>query len=391
MTTRYLQLLTALLALVTSQAFSGENAPAGTKPNDPSTTVVSLKQAFSGAFLVGAAVSNKQILGGEPEALELVTHQFNALTPENNMKWERIQPEENRFDWAAPDALVEFGNANDIFLTGHTLVWHQQTPDWVFEDEQGNPATRELLLARMEKHISTVVGRYRGKVQSWDVVNEALNEDGSLRESPWYTIIGEDYLQKAFEFAHQADPDAELYYNDYNLFVPEKREGVLRLVRDLQARGAVVDGVGMQGHYGLDNPRDLGQFADAIDAYSQLGVSVHLTELDISVLPFPERENWGADISLNLELQAKFNPYADGLPEAVSKAQSVRYVDLFRILLAHKDQVARVTFWGVHNGQSWKNGWPMEGRTDYPLLFDRNYQPRQAYYEIIELTTQRLE
>lgn len=372
--TRQLLLLTAALTLLANPAMPDQSEP-------------SLKEAFSGAFLVGTALNKNQILGEEPGTMELVARQFNAITPENVMKWERIEPVENQFEWDAPDALVKFGNANGMFITGHTLVWHQQTPEWVFEDGHGNPATRELLLERLEKHINAVVGRYKGKVQSWDVVNEALNEDGSLRESPWYTIIGEDYLQKAFEFAHQADPDAELYYNDYNLFVPEKREGVMRLVRNLQEKGVAIHGVGMQGHYGLVNPKDMGQFETAINAYSSLGVSVSITELDISVLPFPEQEKWGADISQNLELQAQYNPYAEGLPEAVATAQSERYIDLFHILLAYREQVERVTFWGVNDGQSWKNDWPMEGRTDYPLLFDRNNRPRPVFYDIIGLTT----
>ena len=377
----------SIIAITTSLVAFGETRPGDRPPGVSPPPELSLKEAFAGSFLVGAALSKEQILGAEPGTLEFVSSQFNALTPENDMKWERIQPLENQFDWEAPDALVQFSQANNIHLTGHVLVWHSQTPDWVFEDGAGKPASRELLLARMESHISTVVGRYKGKVQSWDVVNEALNEDGSLRESPWLTIIGEDYLEKAFEFAHRADPDAELYYNDYNLFVPAKRDGAVHLVQNLQDKRVVVHGIGMQAHYGLDNPKDLGQFEDAIEAYAELGVSVLVTELDISVLPFPEQEKWGADISLNMELQEQFNPYAAGLPPAVAQAQSDRFVDLFRILLNHRDSVSRVTFWGVDNVHSWRNNWPMQGRTDYPLLFDRNRRPRQAFYEIIKLTT----
>jgi len=350
---------------------------------------LSLKDSFSNDFLVGTALSKVQIMGERPGALALASREFNAVTPENDMKWERIQPLEGEFDWTSPDALVEFALGNGMFLTGHTLIWHQQTPPWVFENGNGGPASREQLLSRMETHINTVVGRYKGRVQSWDVVNEALNEDGSLRESPWYKIIGEDYIAKAFEFAHKADPDAELYYNDYNMFRPDKRDGAVRLVKALQDKGITLHGVGMQAHYGLDNPKDMQEFDDAIAAYSELGVSVHVTELDLSVLPFPDSDMWGADLSLDLELEARYNPYADGIPVDVEKAQTEQYLKIFGTLLKYRDSVARVTFWGLTDGSSWKNGWPMQGRTDYPLFFDRNYKPKPMYFEVIELTTEQ--
>lgn len=344
----------------------------------------SFKQAFSGSFRVGAALSETQIMGRELMTLNVVREQFNALTAENEMKWERLQPEEGDFQWVSTDALVDFCEENDIFLTGHTLVWHSQTPDWVFEDAEGNPASRELLLARMEKHIKTIVSRYKGRIPSWDVVNEALEEDGSLRKSKWLQIIGPDYVEKAFEFAHQADPEAELYYNDYNLFTPEKRAGAMRLVKALQDKGIRVDGIGMQGHYGLDNPEDLGQLEDSIKAFGTIG-TVMITELDVSVLPFPEQAKWGADISIDLELNKKYNPYPSGLPEEIEKAQAERYLALFRIFLDNREHVSRVTFWGVGNSHSWKNGWPMKGRTDYPLMIDRHSQLRPMAYEVFKL------
>lgn len=345
----------------------------------------SLKDAFAHAFLVGAALSREQIMGEEPATLQRVLRQFNSLTAENVMKWERIEPLEGQFDWEAPDALVAFSEAQDMQLAGHVLVWHQQTPDWVFQDEQGNPASREQLLARMERHINTVVGRYKGKVRYWEVVNEALNDDGSLRQTPWLTIIGEDYIEKAFEFARRADPDAQLYYNDFSLYKPAKRAGAVRLVRGLMDRGLRVDAIGMQGHYGLGHPEDWADFAGSIEAFAALDVAVHVTELDISVLPFPDEQSRGADLSVNFELNNLLNPYADGLPATVEAAQTARFVDLFSILLAHRDSIERVTFWGVDDAHNWKNDWPMVGRTDYPLLFDRQGQPKPAFYEVIKL------
>lgn len=344
-----------------------------------------LKEAFSGAFLVGAAVSRDQIMGNDPDAMELAARQFNTLTAENVMKWEKIEPSENQFDWDAPDRLVDYAEKHDMEVAGHVLVWHQQTPDWVFQDGNGGPASREQLLARMKNHIETVAGRYRGRVQSWEVVNEALNEDGTLRSTPWLEIIGEDYIEKAFEFAHQADPTAKLYYNDYNLFKPEKAAGARKLIQSLRDRGLVVHGAGMQGHYGWDNPADIGDFKAALSGFADLGLEVYITELDVSVLPFPDPENWGADISLNMELNAKYNPYPDGLPDKMAQKQAQQYKKLFEVILDHKVSVGRVTFWGINDGHSWKNGWPMEGRTDYPLLFDRDNKPKAVFYEVIGL------
>ena len=369
---------TAFAALVFAIASQASGAAAD-------STSRSLKAAFAGDFLVGAALNREQIMGEAPATLELVLAQFNSLTAENAMKWERIEPLENQFDWEAPDALAAFAEAQNMQLAGHVLVWHQQTPEWVFRDSDGKPASRELLLARMENHINAVVGRYKGKVKYWEVVNEALNDDGSLRQTPWLEIIGEDYIARAFEFAHRADPGAELYYNDYSLYKPGKRAGAVRLVKTLMDKGLRVDAIGMQAHYGLGHPEDWNDFDASIKAFAALGASVHITELDIAVLPFPDEQSRGADLSVDFELNARLNPYTDGLPRDVEKLQAERYLSLFRILLANRESIERVTFWGVDDGQSWKNNWPMRGRRDYPLLFDRNGQPKPVFYEVTGL------
>lgn len=355
-----------------------------TETDGNTASAPTFRDEFSGRFLIGAALSVDQIMGREIGLLDFVASQFSALTAENEMKWERIHPGEKNFEWESADTLVEFCKANDIFLTGHTLIWHQQTPDWVFEDENGNPASRELLLERMEQHINTIVGRFKGKVPSWDVVNEALNDDGSMRESKWQQIIGDDFVEKAFEFAHKADPQAQLYYNDYNLYQPAKRAGALWLVKSVQDKGIPVHGIGMQGHYGLDHPQDLSQLEDSILAYAELG-DVMITELDISVLPFPEKGSEGADLNIDLELKARYNPYTEGLPIDVQQAQDKRFLDIFKIFLTHQDKISRVTFWGVNDGQSWKNGWPMRGRTDYPLMIDRNNELKPVALDLFKL------
>ena len=241
----------------------------------------------------------------------------------------------------------------------------------------------------MEHHINTVAGRYKGRIHSWEVVNEALNEDGSLRQSPWLEIIGDDYIEKAFEFAHAADPEAKLYYNDYNLYKPEKAAGARALIAGLQQKGIAVHGAGMQGHYGLDQPEDLKEFGAAIRAFGEMGLEVYITELDLSVLPFPPQQDWGADVSIDMELNEIYNPYPDGLPADVEEQQAARYFKLFKILLANRDSVARVTFWGINDGHSWKNNWPMQGRTDYPMLFDRANGLKPAFHRVTSLAKSR--
>ncbi len=344
----------------------------------------SLKQAYSKHFSIGTALSATQIQGKEPGTLELVKQQFNAVTAENVMKWELIEPVEGQFNFAAADAMIEYAEANNIKVIGHVLLWHEQTPAWVFQDAKGQPASKELVLSRLKNHINAVMGRYKGRIQGWDAVNEALNEDGTLRQSNWYKALGEDYIATVFELAHQADPKAQLYYNDFNLFKPEKRAGVLKLVAALKAKNAPIYGIGEQGHYSLDYPT-LQEVEDSIVAFANTGLKVMITELDISVLPFPDPDNVGADISLNMKLKQEFNPYADGLPKAVSDQLTEKYLQFFELFLRHSDSIDRVTLWGVNDNQTWRNNWPMKGRTDYPLLFDRKNQPKEVVPQLIKL------
>jgi endo-1,4-beta-xylanase len=240
---------------------------------------------------------------------------------------------------------VDFGEKNKMFIVGHTLVWHWQTPNWVFVDDANNPLTRDALLARMKDHIFTVVGHYKGKVNGWDVVNEALDDNGQLRKTKWLEIIGEDFIAKAFEYAHEADPNAELYYNDFSLENPAKRDGCIGL--------------------------------------SALGVKVMITEMCIDVLPKAFYET-GADIKLRAELREELNPYANGLPDNMQRKLADRYAELFSIFHKHADKISRVTLWGVYDKTSWLNNWPVRGRTNYPLLFDRNYKPKPAFFAVVK-------
>ena len=341
----------------------------------------SLKDTFKGSFLVGAALNPAQFTEQDTRGAALVKAQFNTITPENVLKWEYVHPQPGSYSFELPDRYVAFGEKNRMFIVGHTLLWHNQTPAWVFQDDKGNPADRETLLNRLRDHIHTVVGRYHGRINGWDVVNEALDEDGTLRQTPWLKIIGEDYLVKAFQFAHEADPQAELYYNDYNLENEAKLKGALELLRKLQAQGVPITGVGIQGHWHMDLP-SIEQVDAAITAFSKLGLKVMITELDVDVLPLAF-QYMGADVTLSAELQPKLNPYAKGLPESIQLALAQRYAGLFTVFLKHRGVLARVTFWGVTDGDSWLNNWPVKGRTNYPLLFDRSGQPKPAFDAVI--------
>jgi endo-1,4-beta-xylanase len=346
----------------------------------------SLQKAYENKFLIGAALNESQILEKDTASIFLLKKHFNSIVAENCMKSEIIQPEQGRFDFALADKFVELGEKNNMFIVGHTLVWHSQTPSWFFIDENGNDVSRDTLIERMRKHITTLVSRYKGRVDGWDVVNEAITDDGQIRQSKWYNIIGEDFIELAFKFASEADPDAELYYNDYSLPKPEKRDGVIRLIKALNDKGVHVDAIGMQGHYTLNFP-NLQEFEDAIVAFAELGTKVMITELDITVLPHPTKDV-SADINQNYEIMEGLNPYKKHLPDSVQILLENRYVNLFQILLDHNESVSRVTFWGITDGQSWRNYWPIIGRTDYPLLFDRAYNEKNTLSELIKLVSQ---
>ncbi len=359
-----------------------EGAPAAARAPVPAATT--LKAAYQGAFLVGAALNDAQFSGRDTAEADLVVAQFNAISPENALKWEAVHPRPGVYDFAAADRYVAFGQRHGMFIVGHNLVWHNQVPRWVFEDASGNPVGRDTLIARMRDHILTVVGRYRGRIGGWDVVNEALNDDGSLRRSPWLTIIGPEYLALAFRFAHEADPAAQLYYNDYSLENAPKRQGAVALIRRLEAAGVPVAGIGIQGHDGLDWP-SVEQEDSTIAAFAALGVKVMITELDVDVLPRAVRQT-GADVSLSAAARPELNPYPDSLPDSVQQALARRYADLFGVFYRHRGEITRVTFWGVTDKDSWRNNWPVPGRTNYPLLFGRDGRPKPAFDAVLAVS-----
>lgn len=341
-----------------------------------------LKDAFEDYFYVGVAVNPQQIFEKDSLAKPFILKHFNSITNEDHLKWEKVHPMPGVYDFTVADSIVAFGERNGMFIVGHTLTWHSQTPKWVFEDSLGNPLSRDALLERMKDHITTVVGRYKGRVHGWDVINEPVDDDGQIRKTKWYEIIGEDYIQKAFEFAREADPDAELYFNDYNIEMNYKREGGLQLIRKLMEQGVQIDGVGIQAHWLLDTP-DLQEIDTTLQILTGMDLDVMFTEVDIIVIPQP-LDVIGADISQFAEYQEELNPYPDILPDSVQQKLADRYADVFRIFVKHHENISRVTFWGLHDGYSWKNDWPIRGRSAHPLLFDKNYQPKPAYDAVLE-------
>lgn len=331
---------------------------------NPADTTKGLKDYYKDYFVMGVAVAPSSLSGAESD---LIKQHFGSLTAENVMKPGPIHPEENRFNWENADLIVNYANAHGMKVRGHTLVWHKQVPSWMFKDATGGTVTKEVLLQRLKDHITAVVSRYRGKVYAWDVVNEAIDDSDSkfYRETEWYRICGEEYIEKAFQWAHEADPEALLFYNDYNTEFPGKRDKVYTLVRNLLARGVPVHGIGLQGHWNIVNPSEK-DLRDALDKYSSLGLTLQVTELDVSVYRSDET-----------------NP-ADNLFTAEREQKQVdKYKMIFRVFRDYKNVISGITFWNVSDRSTWLNNFPVTGRRNYPLLFDRNLQPKKAYFEVV--------
>ena len=343
-----------------------------------SSGLPSLKETFKKEFSIGAALNAVQIEEKEPNAAALVPQQFDAITPENIMKAEIIHPQWDKYNFDLADKIVDYGRKNNMEINGHTLIWHSQLPAFVRRIKDADSVKQFFT-----NHITTIASRYDGKITSWDVVNEALNEDGTMRKSIFLDKLGDDFVTEAFRLAQKAAPNTKLYYNDYNIEQPQKRAGAIGLIKKIQAAGVRIDGVGIQGHWHL-NKVPLKDIEASILEYSALGLKVMFTELDIEVLP---RNFQGADVNQRVAGNPSMNPYVNGLPDSVQQQLANDYAALFQLFLKHKDKISRITFWGVNDGQSWLNGWPVPGRTNYPLLFDREFKPKPAFYKVIETKT----
>jgi endo-1,4-beta-xylanase len=341
-----------------------------------SQDILSLKDAFKNDFTIGTALNAAQIEEKDPLAAALIVQQFNTATPENIMKAEIIHPKWGAYNFSLADKMVAYCKKNNIHVNAHTLIWHSQLPAFAHRIQSA-----DSFKMFFNEHIKTIASRYDGKVDSWDVVNEALNEDGSMRNSVFLKKLGNDFVTDAFRLAQAAAPHTQLYYNDYNNEQPAKRAGCIALIKKIQEAGVRIDGVGIQGHWHLGKI-PIKEIEESILAYAALGVKVAITELDIEVLP---RNFEGADVSQRMKTDPSLNPYQNGLPDSVQQQLADDYEALFKLFLKYHDKIERVTFWGVNDGQSWLNGWPVPGRTNYPLLFDRNFKPKPAFFKVIAL------
>lgn len=342
-----------------------------------------LKDIMGKYFQMGVAVNVEQAAGRDTAGVRLICENYDNVVAENCMKAEVIQPYEGHFFWDDADRFVSFAEEHGMTVLGHCLVWHSQAPDWLFVDSLGNLPSREVMIQRMRDHIYAVVGRYKGRIEAWDVINEAFEDDGSMRNTGYLKAIGPEYFELAFKFAHEADPDARLYYNDYSMANPAKRDAVCRMVRRLKAAGCRIDGVGMQSHHGMDWP-DFKEYERTIDSLAACGVSVMISELDLNMLPKPKNFE-GAGVEQRFEYEAAQNPYVNGLPRKMQKQIDRRWMEIFRIISSHRSQISRVAMWGVSDGDSWMNDWPVPGRTAYPLLFDRQHKAKPVVKKILKM------
>lgn len=330
-----------------------------------------LKDYYKDYFSIGVSVSPRSL---KTDEAQLILQQFNSITPENAMKMEPIHPKENEYYWKDADSIVAFAVRNGLKIRGHTLCWHNQTPSWLFVDSAGKTVTKEVLLQRLKEHITTVVNRYKGKIYAWDVVNEATSDkpDEYLRNSLWYKICGEEYIAKAFEYAHEADPNALLFYNDYNEINRDKREKIFRLVKSLKDAGVPIHGIGLQGHWAINEPSSQ-QLDSTLKRFAELNLKIQITELDISVYPKEHTPREGrpedADTVFTSEKENK---------------QIEMYKMCFEIFREYKNVLSGVTFWNISDRRSWLDNFPVRGRKDYPLLFDKNLQPKKAYWEVVK-------
>src|SRR5450432_98155 len=328
-----------------------------------------LKDAYKDYFPIGVAVGVKDISGDE---VNLILKQFNSLTPENALKMGPVHPKEKQYYWRDIDSIVNFARDHGLKVRGHNLCWHEQTPEWLFRDSSGRKVEKNVLLSRLKDHITTIVHRYKGKIYAWDVVNEAIADDSSefLRNSIWYQICGGEFIKKAFEYAHQADPDAILFYNDYNTERPGKREKIFKLLKQLVDAKVPVNGIGLQAHWSIDEPTEK-ELRASIERFSSLGLKIQITELDISIYPWEKNK------------RTKRPGETDELTPALEQKQIQQYKMIFMVFRDYRNVITGVTFWNVSDRHTWLDNYPVASRKNYPLLFDWNLKPKKAFWEVL--------
>ena len=330
-----------------------------------------LKDYFSKYFTMGVAVSPRSL---KTDEAGLVLRNFGSITAENAMKMGPIHPTENSYFWNDADSILAFAKRNGLKIRGHNLCWHNQVPRWIFTNPNGDTVSKEVLLNRLKDHITTVVNRYKGTIYAWDVVNEAISDSPLeyFRNSAWYRICGEEFIAKAFEYAHAADPEALLFYNDYNEINPLKREKIYKLVKGLKEAGVPIHGIGLQGHWAINEP-SAEELDNTLRKFAELGMKIQITELDISV--YNKEHN---------SREKKLDDYTtDFTPEKENK-QIEMYQRCFSAFKKYKKSISGITFWNISDRSSWLDNFPVRGRKDYPLLFDKNLQPKKAFWEVVK-------
>ena len=356
---------------------------------------VPLKDAYSDSFLIGAAISTFNFSDRSPETRDLLLKHFNTISPDNELKPQSLHPRPDVWNFQRADAYCQFGKDNGMYVLGHTLCWHNQTPEFFYTRPDGKPMSKDEIFESVRSYIETVCTHFLGKVDGWDVINEIISEDGGYRDLAWVHALGADpavvdeFVKHVYRCAEKYAPGTELNYNEFNCWRPSKLAGIVRLVKMLKDEGIKIDGVGIQAHWGLGYPKNE-YIVDAIEQLAALGVKVNISEIDVDVLPISkDAQVIGRSLQDPMyqqeEFEAFLDPYKDGLPEEVEDQLAARYEELFKIFYEHRDQIARVTFWGIHDGTSWKNGSPIANRTNYPLLFKRDYTPHKAYYSVINI------
>ena len=340
------------------------------KMGSPVDSSKGLKDYFAKYFTMGVAVSPRSL---QTDEAGLILKNFSSITPENAMKMGPIHPRENEYFWRDSDSIVAFAKNNHLKIRGHNLCWHNQAPRWIFTNTAGDTVSKETLLQRLKEHITTVVSRYKGIIYAWDVVNEAISDKPGeyLRNSAWLRICGEEFIAKAFEYAHEADSDALLFYNDYNEINAVKRDKIYKLVKSLKDAGVPIHGIGLQGHWAINEPSEV-DLTNTIKRFVDLGLKIQVTELDISVY--------------NKEHNTRERKTEDSNTEFTSEkeaAQIEMYKRCFTVFEKYKKQITGITFWNISDRSSWLDNFPVRGRKDYPLLFDKNLQPKKAFWEVV--------
>jgi len=325
-----------------------------------------------------------QVSNDQTANWDVITRHFNYVVAENCMKCEVMHPEEGVYDFTLADKFVDKAKAAGMKVLGHCLIWHSQCAPWFHYDGNGKLVSPEVLKKRMREHIYTIVNHFKGRVDAWDVCNECFEDDGSPRKSLFYQILGTDYIPLAFQYAHEADPTVELYYNDYSMNKAKKVEAVADFFRPLIKAGLPITAIGMQGHLILEGNNYVQEYDHSIRTLTALGVKTFFSEMDISVLPNPYGFS-GANVSDRFAYRPEMDPYKNGLTKEKEKEINTFWTDFYKMLIPHRDSILRVSFWCLNDANSWKNDHPIKGRTDYATLFDRQSRPKSVVTELIRL------